>query len=74
MKHRNMLNIATMLMLLVILFTTGCSTPKNTPTLPPAAPTATVDTLTGTISSSGAFALYPMMTVWRTNSKKSTRE
>ena len=68
MKHRIILNTATILTLLLILVTSGCSTPKNTPT--PTAPTILASTLKGTISASGAFALYPMMTVWADEFKK----
>ena len=68
MKHRIILNTATILTLLLILVTSGCSTPKNTPT--PTAPTTPASTLKGTISASGAFALYPMMTVWADEFKK----
>ena len=38
--------------------------PVNTATDAPIVPTATEPPLSGTISVSGAFALYPMMTVW----------
>ncbi|HVN16736.1 MAG TPA: substrate-binding domain-containing protein [Anaerolineales bacterium] len=69
-------NILFAVLMITALFATACGTPSTpAPAQPPAAtqapaateaPTAapTKDTLSGNISVSGAFALYPMMTVW----------
>ncbi|MEW6402292.1 MAG: substrate-binding domain-containing protein [Chloroflexota bacterium] len=59
---KSLVNLASILVLLSLLLTAcGSAAPTSAPV---AADAAEGESLSGTISVSGAFALYPMMTVW----------
>ena len=56
MNKPSKLSVILVAMLVLALFASACGAKDN--------PVATEDTLKGNITISGAWALYPMMTVW----------
>ncbi|MBK9923994.1 MAG: substrate-binding domain-containing protein [Anaerolineales bacterium] len=64
MRKQTLTGVTILLLLAVLLSACGTTAPAESTVPESDASTSSTETLSGTISVSGAFALYPMMTIW----------